>query len=704
MAIHDVFLRSPLLRIVLPLLLGIYCSEAPLMLELIGVVLMLYACYFFMRIGINRHWYTTQSAFHSGIFYSVLWIGLGMCMVRTTNRRQDAWHALRFAGKECVYAIRLADEPVISGARWKVQADVVSVFHDSVYESCRGRIALTIECDSSRLHELHVDDVLLARMTTHVCDATRNPKEFDYAAYLERQDVWLQAFLKRNDWALDSAMQVRTVRGMLIHWREQLLQELAMTNMEPRELGVLSALVLGKSSAIDKEVMQTYASAGVVHVLAVSGLHVALIYMLLKPLLERVWGRNRARKLKTILPIVLLWFYAAMTGFSPSVLRAAWMFSLVIVADNYGFRNTIFNTMSASALMLLVFDPQIAFSMGFMLSYLAVIGIAAIHPALHRLYYAETRIGKWLWELSSISISAQLTTLPLTLYLFHQFPTWFVVTNALVIPLSTIILYLALFFFAALLYAPLALFVSGFLGLLTRIMNDLMQWSAGWPYALIDQVYWELWEAALCALLIIVGCFAVLGKNRRAFLYTLGFSLVWIVGNSLQLVHKRQQSEVCFHSSYSGESITAYNRGLFSIVSEVPTNDKRLMNYRLSLEPTFCDTLEWGSDSVIANAIFRNPWMQVNDCLLYIADTSLCCLTHSDTAAVVFFTDKGKPHFWKQEELRKAFGHTVILGNNLSRKRRSWLQKQLRDSCHVCDLSEGAVIWRKGILRSYRNM
>ena len=702
MNLQDIWLRSPLLRVVIPLLTGIYSSGIPFVLDFGAVALLLYASYFFMAWGINRHWTTTQSAFHLGIFYSLLWIVLGACMARSTDRAMDNWHALGFAVEENVYAIQLADEPVLVGKRWKVEGEVVSVFRDSSYEPCRGRIALTIECDSSHYRALHVDDVVVGRITIRKPDGPRNPHEFNYTDYLQRQDIFLQGYAGATNWELDSTMRKCTIRGTLIHWREHLLQELSKAKMDSRELGVLSALVLGKSSAIDREVMQAYASAGVVHVLAVSGLHVALIYMLLKPLLERFWGRNKARKLKTILPTVLLWFYAAMTGFSPSVLRAAWMFSFVIVADNYGFRNTIYNTMSASALLLLVFDPQIAFSMGFMLSYLAVIGIAAIHPALHRIFYFQSRFGKWLWELTSISISAQLATMPLTLYLFHQFPTWFIVTNALVIPLSTIILYLALFFFAALAYAPLASFVGGLLGLLSRIMNDLMQWSASWPLALIDHIYWELWEAIACALLIVMVCLAALGRRKRALLFSLALTSLWMVGYTIQLIQKRQRSEVCIHSSYHGESITAYNQGDLSIITSDPMKDNRLLNYRLSLEVNAIDTMEWGSCAETSTIFFNHPWLQVNDCLLLVADSTLRLQTTLDTSVVVYFTDKDKPHFWKREELRKVHGRTVILGNKLSRKRRSWLKAQLRDSCRVFDLSEGAVMLRQGSWKSFR--
>lgn len=696
MNLHDVWLRSPLLRLVLPLLIGIYGACLPWLIPLCMVAITLYACYFLMRKGVNRHWNTIRSAFHIGIFYSVLWVAIGACMVDSTDRTRDEFHAVHFSNKTCDFAIRLMDEPIALGNCWKAPAEVLAVHFDSTVERCRGKVLLRIERDSISIHSLHVDDVLVARIKLQPPEGPLNPLEFDYAAYLKRQDVWLQAYVGRGEWAVDTLLRRSTIRGTLIRWREQSLNELSKANMDAREWGVLSALVLGKSSAIDRDVMQAYAGAGVVHVLAVSGMHVALIYWLLKPLFNRLWGKSRARKLKTIVPIVLLWFYAAITGFSPSVLRAAWMFSFVIVADNFGMRNTIYNTMAASAILLLAFDPSVAFSMGFMLSYLAVIGIAAIHPALHRMRYFQSRFGKWFWELTSISISAQVATLPITMYLFHQFPMWFMVTNALVIPLSTVILYLALFFFVALVYAPLSSFVGGLLGMLTRIMNDLMQWSATWPCALIDHVYWEPWEAIVCAALVVAMCLTVLGRKRQALLGSLGLVFIWLAGNTMQLMRKHQQSEVCIHRSFSGESITAYHWGHVHIISEDARAENRLLNYRLSFDSNDIDTLAWNEDAHASNVQVQPPWMHVNDCLLLLADSTLKHRPLYDSTIAVYFTDADKPRYWTTEELRKVYGHTVILGNHLSRKRRSWLKMQLSDSCRVYDLAEGAVLWRAG--------
>ena len=548
--------------------------------------------------------------------------------------------------------------------------------------------------------------MLVVKCTPNVLDAPRNPLEFNYAEYMRTQDVWAQAYVRQTDWSLcDSlraaTLRAATLRGTFIRWRESLLQRLAQEPIEQREMGVLSALILGKASAIDREVMQNYARAGVVHVLAVSGMHVALIYMLLKPLFERLWGRSKARRLKTIIPAVLLWLYAAMTGFSPSVLRAAWMFSFVIVADNFGLRNTIYNTMAASALLLLMMDPMIAFSMGFMLSYLAVLGIAAIHPAFHRLFYFQSRIGKWLWELTSISVSAQLATLPLTLYLFHQFPTWFMITNVMVIPLSTIVLYLALAYFALLACAPLASFIAGLVGLLTRIMNDLMEWSAHWPYALIEGVYWEPWEAWLCVGCIVAWCVCVLGRSKHALLITLGMHVCWLSGGFIARLERNQQDEICLHCDYRGEAITVISQGQMFTIDDELASKKAFSNYRMSWYARSCDTLSW-EDRIQSEILTLNsPHMQLSDCKLLLADSTLLSHSAIDSSTTIIFSDRGKPHYWTKEELALAAGHTVILGNRLSRKRREWLKQQLSATFRVFDLKEGAVFWQEGEWRQF---
>ena len=702
MKVLELWLRSPLLRVALPVLAGIYGAEMRWLWLFCAAFLFCYLCFFFIGKGVNRHWESARFSFHTGIFYSVLWVVAGVFLSNVQGSRLDRWHAIHRGEANGVYAFQVVDEPVLSGGRFKVVVEVQSVFDNGVFTPCRGRASLVLECDSMSSIELHADQCVLGRMALKPPTGARNPMEFDYWKYLRYQGIELQGYVGADEWRIDSANRQLTLRGTFVRWREWLLEKLASQPIEPREVGVLSALVLGKAVAIDREVMQVYAKAGVVHVLAVSGMHVALIYLILKPLFQWVFGKRKARALRTLLPVLLLWIYAAMTGFSPSVLRAAWMFSFVIVADNYGLRNTIYNTMGASALVLMVVDPHVPHSMGFMLSYLAVAGIAVIHPLLHRKLYFSSRIARWLWELTSISISAQLATLPLTLFLFHQFPTWFIVTNALVIPLSTVVLYVALLFFACMAFAPIATFLGGLVGLLTRIMNDLMEWSSQWPYALIDHVYWEAWEAIVCVLLVVSACRTLLLRSKRSLLWSMGLVFVWLVFAALRHTRVSQRMEVCLHSAYKGECLTAHAAGQLISLSTEGVSESPMRNYTLHWQAEMSVQQRWQQEFSNGHALIRPPWIQLGDCRILIADSTLLRRSLGDSSVAILISDWDKPRYWSEAELACLSGHTVFLGNKLSRKRRAWLLEHLQDSCSIFDLSEGAVLWSEGRWLSYR--
>jgi competence protein ComEC len=487
MHLLETWKRSPLLRVALPLMAGIVLSYYDCLLIALASTCCLLGCFFFMQSTINKHWRRSHFLFLNGIFYSCICTLLGMLLARSTSVANDGHHIYAHRGGKLQCAVQLLDEPKPVGWGWSATAEVLAVVEDSVVVPCRGRIALLLQ-DSLHTIPQHVDEVLWLQAEVAEVARAKNPFEFDFATYRSRQGVHVQAFVEQHHWKKDSLLYTATWRGSFIRLRERLLDALRAQSIEQREMGVLAALVLGKTTEMDAEVMQAYAAAGAVHVLAVSGLHVALIYMLLKPIFSWIFGKRRARYLRWLIPTALLWFYAALTGFSPSLLRAALMFSCFIEADTFGRSSNIYNTMSASVVVLVVCDPMVIYSMGFVLSYLAVLGIVVIQPRIHAWFYFSPIILRKAWELTSVSIAAQIATLPVTLYLFHQFPTWFIITNLLVIPLSTLVLYVALLFFAFQWWIAGSAFIGGVLGLLTRIMNDVMEASSHWPAALIDEV------------------------------------------------------------------------------------------------------------------------------------------------------------------------------------------------------------------------
>ena len=208
-----------------------------------------------------------------------------------------------------------------------------------------------------------------------------------------------------------------------------------------RNFAVVTALVLGMDDYLDNDTRKEFSSAGAIHILCVSGLHVGVIYMVLNALLFFLKRNKYARALRSLILLIGIWFYAMLTGLAPAVLRAATMFSFVIIGTGIKRKAGVFNSLTVSAFILLLFNPFLIYNVGFQLSYAAVIAIVAIQPTIYQIWQPKNKIADNIWGITTVSVAAQLGTAPLGLFYFHQFPNYFIITNLIAIPLATLILY-----------------------------------------------------------------------------------------------------------------------------------------------------------------------------------------------------------------------------------------------------------------------
>ncbi|MGB0165751.1 MAG: ComEC/Rec2 family competence protein, partial [Luteibaculum sp.] len=263
------------------------------------------------------------------------------------------------------------------------------------------------------------------------------------------------------------------------------------------ELGVAAALIFGDKSLLEDEVKSAFAAAGAMHVLAVSGLHVGIVYLILLILLRK--KNHQSLKLQHCLIIIAaLWFYALVTGFSPSVQRAATMFSFVALGKGIQRNSNVFNLLAASVIVLIIADPLIITQVGFQMSYLAVLGILLLYPWLQSLWVPKTKIIKALWQISCVSLAAQIATGALGFLYFRQFPTYFLVSNLFVIPLATLVVWLgAIINLLMLLSLNLAIWPAKLLELIITVLNKGVAWVEAWPGALFRESSWNFQDAIL---------------------------------------------------------------------------------------------------------------------------------------------------------------------------------------------------------------
>jgi competence protein ComEC len=289
-------------------------------------------------------------------------------------------------------------------------------------------------------------DVILARLRFQTPAAAVFPESFDYAAYLRNKGIVATAFADSLRWKKVAAMANPSPLHLAERTRNRLLDCFRKLNLPPDDFAVLAALTLGYKDELEPEIRAHYSASGAMHILSVSGLHVGVVYLLVNMVLSFLFKGASTLKIKTVGVVVMLWCYAFVTGLPPSVVRASAMFSMVAVGKALERKAQIFNTISATAFVLLLANPAYLSDLGFQLSYAAVLGIVYFQPKIVALLTVRNRFFKWCWELGAVSLSAQLATMPLALYYFNQFPNYFLLTNYVAIPLATAVIYTAVLF------------------------------------------------------------------------------------------------------------------------------------------------------------------------------------------------------------------------------------------------------------------
>jgi competence protein ComEC len=308
------------------------------------------------------------------------------------------------------------------------------------------------------------------------------PFEKNWSEYFQAKGIYGSAFIAKNSFVLLNKAPVNKNIVYYFHlWQSYLAQQLELAMYRGINLDVAKTMLLGVKSSIDFETMSVYSSLGAIHILSVSGLHVGLLYAALSFIFGFLLRKGHYGKiLFFILMMILLWIYAGISGFSDPVLRSAWMFSVMLFAKAFLYRQNGINTLSFSCFVLLVFKPMAVFEAGFQLSYLAVLGLIIFQQKWASLikfnfkYTFLQFISTNAWELTCVALAAQIFTWPLIIYYFYQFPNpfWFLLLNPILIVLSTISLGAGFLFISA---SPILVFLK--LDFLLRWLGILLDFS-----------------------------------------------------------------------------------------------------------------------------------------------------------------------------------------------------------------------------------
>jgi competence protein ComEC len=437
------------------------------------------------------------------------------------------------------------------------------------------KLLLKIQRDSLQ-PMLHPGDKILAYSKLQVIPKKRNPYDFDYKKYLADKNIYRQVYLKKGTYKKLAEIQV-SLKRIAFEMRIKLLKSLNEKIESPDVLAVTSALLLGERLYISSELQKSYANAGVIHILAVSGLHIGIIVLLLSFLLQPLKRWRYGSVFKFFLMLFFLWGYAFLAGLSASVVRAVTMFSFISFGIVLQQRSNVFYSIISSALLLVLVNPFYLFDLGFKMSYIAVLSIVILYPYIKKIVKPKNKILKYLWNLSAVSLSAQMGLLPLSLYYFHQFPGLFMVSNLVVLPGLGIILVFG-FFILGLSYLKVDFEIMFTVySWIVNTLNNFISFISEQEYWLLDQIFISklLLVTFYIVLLLLVRLFTVISLKR---IYVLGIAILFFQG-------------VLFYESYKNNKVHE-----FIIYHQY---NKTNISIRIGSKVKFYGTLIGHEDSVV---------------------------------------------------------------------------------------------------------
>lgn len=330
----------------------------------------------------------------------------------------------------------------------------------------------------------------------------RNRGDFDYKEYLKGIDVYGQVYV-------DEKGIIKIARGeanlpWYVELRNKILNDLKGSNLQTQPRAIIEALVLGQRQNIDPRISQNFRDAGVIHILALSGLHVGIILLILQFSSKWMLRIKNGIVYQTILIIILLWGFALLTGMSPSIMRAVTMFSFVAIGMSANKKRSVFHSLTISALVLLFIDSRSLFNVGFQLSYTAVLSIVTLQPIFASLLpRPKYWVPRNLWGICTVTLAAQIGVAPLSILYFHQFPLSFLLGNLLLLGLLPSILIASILFIVLLQTGISGNWLGSGLNYVFNAIIDLVAWISSFDVLVLKDLYLQPVEVVLLYLTIL---------------------------------------------------------------------------------------------------------------------------------------------------------------------------------------------------------
>jgi len=564
-------------------------------------------------------------------------------------------------------------EPLLERKKsYKALAEVISAIDSLEYkQSCIGKLAIYFQKDIHTNNSIHYGDILWIKANFQEASPPQNPYEFNYKRYLAFNNIYHQIYLRDNDFIKTGKSYKNALFDFSYQAQDYFKEVLNKYVASKTEVAVSQALLYGYDDDIDADVVKAYSNTGTLHVLAVSGMHVGIIFWIISKLLLFLDKKRWGQLIKALISLVLLWAYSLLCGFSPSILRATVMFSFMIIGKLSKRDVNIYNTLATSAFVILIFDTNIIANVGFQLSYLAVLGIVTFQKRIYDWYTPKYWITNQIWTITAVSIAAQIATFPIGLLYFHQFPFCFLFSNLIIIPLTTLILFLDI----GLMVLSFWDFAASMLGFLIKWLiiatDKIVMLVEDLPYSYTSGIHISIAETISIYILILYVFFWLIHIKHRYLRSALLLCFIISVYNGYESFANQTQKCITFYNIHKAFAFNIIQNGEANFYADSSLiNDEERFHFHVQQHIWSQGVIKLNKtsieDSYIIHLPHRKLWININKFALKdVAKNDIILLTQRT--------------FINFNEISKVPEALFILSSDLSSRKRQYFANKLKE-------------------------
>ncbi|MDR7208291.1 ComEC/Rec2 family competence protein [Flavobacterium piscis] len=418
-----------------------------------------------------------------------------------------------------------------------------------------GKIILNVESDSTS-NSLIVGNIIQTKTTLQHNSFPKNPNQFNYSNYLKDKQIYAQIYTTKADIRINEKIK-KDIWYYAAKLHSRILHNLEKSHFAKTEMNVALALILGQRQEISSNIIQDYQFSGATHVLSVSGLHVGFIMLFISFILKPIPNTRKGSFIKLVAILNSLFIFAIISGLSPSVLRSVVMFSFLAIGNHLRRSGNTYHTLLVSILLILLFEPYFLFDIGFQLSYLALFFILWLQPLLKNIWSPKNKITSYIWDVLTVSFAAQIGTLPLCLYYFHQFPGLFFVTNIIIIPILSFIMIIGIIVMLVAIFKTPPLILIEIFEKSIYLLNKSIHFVASFESFIIHDISFNSYYLVTFYLLIISTIIWLKNPNYTKFIIV----MISVIFLQFSFVITRKETE-------SIHELIVYNLKKKTLISE----------------------------------------------------------------------------------------------------------------------------------------